>query len=84
MSQTSDDRTASGKAVASLVFAILGITCCPCIGSFVAVMLGLDERSGVGRAGFHLGWIGPLILIGFNLVGWTFLWCCGSLAACSS
>lgn len=70
----------SGKAVASLVFAILGLTCCPCVGSIVAVMLGLDEKSGVGRAGFHLGWIGPaLILVGlfFNMA------CLCCLAPCS-
>lgn len=45
------------RAVLSLVFAILGVTgTCPCVGPPAAILLGMGERSGVGRAGFYLGW----------------------------
>jgi len=49
----------SGKAIASLVFAILGIAgICPCIGPILGIVLGQGERDGVGRVGYVLGWVG--------------------------
>jgi len=47
----------SSRAIASLVFGILAFNGCPCIGGVLAVLLGAGERSGIGRAGFVLGWI---------------------------
>jgi hypothetical protein len=52
---------ASTKAVLSLVFGILAFFGLPCVGSIVAIVLGKGERSGVGRAGFVLGWIGLVL-----------------------
>ena len=50
---------ATGKAVASLIFSLLGLSFwCPCIGPVLGIVLGTGEKSGVGRAGFILGWIG--------------------------
>jgi len=51
----------SGKAVASLVFSILGMLGFCCLGPLVGVILGWGERSGVGRAGFIVGWIGLIL-----------------------
>lgn len=46
------------RAVLALVFAILGVTgTCPCVGPVAAILLGMGERSGIGRAGFLLGWV---------------------------
>ena len=60
--QTGEAQAASGRAVASLVFGILAITgVLPCIGSFLAIALGVGEETGVGRAGFVIGWISLLI-----------------------
>ena len=47
----------SGKAIAALVFGILGLTLAPCIGPILAIVLGWGEKTGVGRAGLILGWI---------------------------
>ncbi|MEM7306835.1 MAG: hypothetical protein AAF682_09200 [Planctomycetota bacterium] len=59
----------TGKAVASLVFSLLGIAFwCPCIGSVVGVVLGAGEKSGVGRAGLILGWIGLGLCVLVGLV----------------
>jgi cytochrome c biogenesis protein CcdA len=58
----------SGKAIASLVFGILAVTgVCPCIGSIVAIALGVGETSGVARAGVILGWI-HLAMIAISLI----------------
>jgi hypothetical protein len=58
----------SGKAIASLVFGILGLTgTCPCLGPILAVVLGAGEERGVGRAGFILGWIGVALQIAIVL-----------------
>ncbi len=49
----------TGRAVVSLIFSLLSLTgWCPCIGSVVGIVLGTGEKSGVGRAGLVLGWIG--------------------------
>lgn len=49
----------SGKAVAALVFSLLGIVgWCPCIGSILGVALGVGESHGVGKAAVIIGWIG--------------------------
>ncbi len=48
---------ASGRAIASLVFGIGGLTFAPCIGPPLAIALGWGERSGIARAGVILGWI---------------------------
>jgi cytochrome c biogenesis protein CcdA len=72
----------SGKAVASLVFGILGITqFLPCVGPIVAIVLGAGETDGVGRAGLILGWItlaiyaavALLALVFLGVGGWTML-----------
>lgn len=52
------------RSVLALVFGLLGITgACPCLGSIAAIALGMGEENGVGRAGFHLGWIS--LVLGF-------------------
>lgn len=54
----SNSNQTSTKAVLSLVFGILAIAGgCPCIGGVIAIVLGSGEKSGVGRAGWILGWI---------------------------
>jgi len=63
---------ASGKAIASLVLAILAwVGACPCVGGLMAVILGMGERSGVGRAGFLLGLL-HLIFTAVALLGVLF------------
>ena len=48
----------SGRAIASLVFAILGIVgVAPCLGPVLGLVLGHGETSGVGRAGVVLSWV---------------------------
>ena len=77
MSQTET----SGKAIASLVFGILGITSfLPCVGPIVAIVLGAGERDGVGRAGLILGWITMAIYAAVALLVLAFLVVGGSLA----
>jgi hypothetical protein len=51
------EERAGTRAVLSLVFGVLGFEVCPCLGGLLAILLGWGERSGVGRAGFVLGWI---------------------------
>ncbi len=63
----------SGKAVASLIFGILGLSVLPTLGSFIALVLGYMARgeirasmgriSGDGMAtwGIILGWIGVIL-----------------------
>lgn len=71
----------SGKAIASLVFGILGITqFLPCVGPIVAIVLGAGERDGVGRAGLILGWITLAIYAAVALVVVLFLVVGGSIA----
>ena len=69
----------NGKAIASLVFGILGITqFLPCVGPIVAIVLGAGEKDGVGRAGLILGWItlaiyaavALLAVVFFSVGGW--------------
>jgi hypothetical protein len=48
----------SGRSVAALVLGVAGLTACPVAASIAAILLGMGERNGVGRAGFWLGWIG--------------------------
>jgi hypothetical protein len=64
--EASMDERVGTKAVLSLVFGILGFEVCPCIGGVLAILLGWGERSGVGRAGFLLGWISVAL---YALVG---------------
>ncbi|MGH2734264.1 MAG: DUF4190 domain-containing protein [Actinomycetota bacterium] len=74
------DRT-DGRAIAALVFGILGITALPIVGSVIAVWLGItarrridaDERIGgreLASAGVVLGWVGVgiwALVFGFGL-----------------
>jgi hypothetical protein len=62
------DERVGTKAVLALVFGILSLEVCPCVGSLLAILLGWGERSGVGRAGFVLGWISLLIYGGVALL----------------
>lgn len=49
---------ASGKAIASLVFGILGVSCVlPLFGPLLAIVLGWGDENGVAKAGVILGWI---------------------------
>jgi hypothetical protein len=60
---------ASTRAVLSLVFAILAFFGLSCIGSIAAIVLGKNEPSGVGRAGYIIGWIGLVLsLVGIAIV----------------
>ena len=71
----------SGKAIASLVFGILGITqFLPCVGPIVAIVLGAGERDGVGRAGLILGWITMAIYAAVALIFIVFIVVGGSIA----
>ncbi len=74
-------RDTNGKAVASLVFSILGLTqVCPGLGSLLGIVLGWGEPGDVARAGRILGWIGlvlsvlGLLLFFLGLVGMGFFW----------
>lgn len=69
MSATKEET--SGRAIASLVFGILGITgTCACIGSILAIVLGAGEEGGIARAGVLLGWIG-LAIWGLAALVWS-------------
>jgi hypothetical protein len=61
----------SGKAIASLIFGILGLTgACPCVGSILAIVLASGESGDIAKAGRILGWIGlALTLLSLLLVG---------------
>ena len=61
----------TGKAVTALVFSVLGLAgWCACVGSILGILLGMGERSGVGRAAVILGWIGlGLILLAVLVFG---------------
>jgi hypothetical protein len=63
----------STRSVLSLVFAILGVTgTCPCVGPVAAILLGMGEPSGVGRAGFFLGWVAVALQLLALFVGILF------------
>lgn len=58
MTETASPEPASGRAVASLVFGILGVSfVAPCVGPILAIVLGNGEPGGVAKAGVILGWI---------------------------
>jgi hypothetical protein len=40
------------RALLSLIFGLLAFCACPCIGSLAAIVLGMGEKSAIGRAGF--------------------------------
>ncbi len=72
----------SGRAIASLICGILGLAqVLPCIGPILAVVLGADERSGVGRAGYILGWIGLVLTVAVVVIGLLFLMVTAAFAA---
>lgn len=75
------EREQNGKAVASLVFGILGLTqVCPCIGSLLALVLGWGEPGDLARVGRILGWLGlaiqalALLLFFLGLIGSAIFW----------
>lgn len=73
-SETVYEPEASGRAVASLVFGILGIVgVTPCLGPILAIVLGRGERSSVGRTGVLLGWITLVLHVILACVGLAFL-----------
>lgn len=76
-------REASGRAIAALIFGILGLTALPCIGPIVAIVLGSGERDGIGRAGFLLGWIALVLYVAAAFFFLLFLLVGGGLAALS-
>lgn len=45
------------RALLSLIFGLLAFGTCPCVGSVAAIVLGMGEKSSIGRTGFWLGWI---------------------------
>jgi hypothetical protein len=55
MNDPKDD--VSTRAVLALISGVLAVGLCPCIGSLAAIVLGMGEKSAVGRTGFWLGWI---------------------------
>ena len=56
--ETMTEQTTSGRAIASLVFGILGLVgFVPCVGPILAIVLGSGEADGVAKAGVLLGWI---------------------------
>ncbi|HWC13331.1 MAG TPA: DUF4190 domain-containing protein [Actinomycetota bacterium] len=70
----------NGKAIASLVLGIVGVTGIPFVASVVAIILGYmarteiaqrgEEGRGLATAGIILGWVGVLLAIaGALLVG---------------
>ena len=44
------------RALLSLIFGLLAFGPCPCVGSLAAIVLGMGEKSAIGRTGFWLGW----------------------------
>jgi hypothetical protein len=69
------------KAILSLVFGILSFVACPCIGSVLAIVLGWNEKTGVGRAGFILGWISAALSVLGILFYVVFILILGGVAA---
>lgn len=71
----------NGKAVASLVFSILGLVgVCPLLGAILGILLGWGEPGDVARVGRILGWIGlALVLVWgvlalLGVIGMGFFW----------
>ena len=74
MTESASPEPASGRAIASLVFGILGVTFfAPCVGPILAIVLGNGEPGGVAKAGVILGWIGLGILALAAVVSAAFL-----------
>lgn len=72
------DPPATGRAIAALVFGILGVVqLAPFLGPILALALGAGEPSSAGRAARILGWVGLallalglfLLLMFFGLIG---------------
>ena len=64
----------SNKAIWALVLGILSLSGCSCFAAVPAVVLGWDEKSGVGRAGWILGCVSlvlHVLLIGAALFFFT-------------
>ena len=79
---TMAETNTSGKAIASLVLGILGITfTLPCIGPVLAIVLGAGERNGMGRAGLILGWITLALYALFAFLFILFVLVGGSIGA---
>jgi hypothetical protein len=81
MTSVSSQEAPSTKAILSLVFGILAFFGLPCIGSILAIVLGKGERSGVGRAGYILGWVSAgLAVLGLIVVLFYFVLAAGVAA----
>jgi Domain of unknown function (DUF4190) len=73
----------NGKAIASLVLGIVGLTGIPFVASIVAIALGYMARSevqetgqsggGLATAGIILGWVGLILVIAFVGVFFSFI-----------
>ena len=60
----------SGKAIASLIFGILGLVGpCPLLGSILAIVLGNDEPGSIAKGGVVCGWIGLGLAVLGAIVG---------------
>ena len=71
----------TGRGVAALVFGILAVTgTCPCLGAILAILLGWEERSGIGRAGFILGWVALVLQLGVLLLALLWIAIAGAAA----
>ena len=87
---TSAGRT-NGKAIASLVLGIIGVTGIPFVASIIAIILGYiarreiaehgEEGRGLATAGIILGWVGVVLVLAGALLAGLFLatWSSGSI-----
>ena len=69
------DNETSGRAIASFVMGLLSLTSgylCPLF-PVIAIVLGANEREGLGRAGVILGWIGIALYAMAAVVGLLFV-----------
>ncbi len=73
----------NGKAIASLVLGIIGVTGIPFVASIVAIILGYmarreiaergEEGRGLATAGIILGWVGVVLVVAGALLVGVFL-----------
>jgi len=81
--QNASGDQASGKAIASFVLGLLALMtfyACPLF-AVLAIVFGMGEKEGLGRAGMILGWIGVAVYALGALIGILYLLVGGTMVA---